>query len=63
MGQLRFWYKWAAVQETDRSRKMTDAVLEMMHDSVTAGHIDIRRTLAYTKLRFHWYKQRESVEL
>ena len=41
--------RWAAVQEDDRSsmlevvqvvilRTMTDIVLEMMHDLVTAGH-------------------------
>ena len=31
-------------------RKITDAVLEMMHDSDTAGHMGIKRTLAYSSL-------------
>ena len=42
---------------------MVKMILEMMHDSVTAGHMGIRRTLACVRLRFYWYKQRESVEL
>ena len=44
-------------------RKMVNAVLEMMNDSVTAGHIGIRRTLACTRLRLYWYKQRQFMEL
>ena len=44
-------------------RKIVDAVLEMMHDSITAGHMGVRTTLNCTRLRFYWYKQRESVVL
>lgn len=42
---------------------LVDVVLELMHDSITAGHMGVRRTLACVRLRFYWYKQRESVEL
>ena len=44
-------------------QSLTQVVLELMHDSVTAGHMGVRRTLACVRLRFYWYKQRESVEL
>jgi len=44
-------------------RKLVELVLEMMHDSITGGHMGVRRTLAGARLRFFWYKQRESVEL
>ena len=40
---------------------LVDTVLEMLHDSVTAGHMGARRTLACA--RFYWYKQRESVQM
>ena len=43
--------------------RLTDIILEMMHDNVTAGHMGVRRTLACTRRRFYWHKQRESVEL
>ena len=33
------------------SRKMVNTMLERMHDSVTAGHMGIRRTLDCTGLR------------
>ena len=33
-------------------RKLIEVVLGMMHDSVTAGHMGVRRTLACTHLRF-----------
>ena len=42
---------------------LVEQVLEMLHDSITAGHMGVRRTLACVRLRFYWYKQRESVEL
>ena len=44
-------------------RKLSVAVLEMMHDNVTAGHMGIRKTLVCPGLRFFWYKQRKSVGL
>ena len=44
-------------------KNLVDVVLGMMHDSVMAGHMGIRRTLACTCLCFCWYKQRESVML
>ena len=42
---------------------LVSAVLEKLHDSVTGGHMGVRRTLACARLRFYWYKQRESVQL
>ena len=42
---------------------LVQSVLEMLHDSVTGGHMGIRRTLARARLRFYWHKQRESVQL
>ena len=44
-------------------RGLVSPVLEMLHDSVTGGHMGVRRTLACARLRFYWYKQRESVQL
>ena len=42
---------------------LVELILEMLQDSVTVGHMGARRTLACARLRFYWYKQRESVEL
>ena len=42
---------------------LVNVVLEKLHDSVTGGHMGVRRTLACARLRFYWYKQRESVQL
>ena len=44
-------------------RKLVDVVLGMIHDSVMAGQMGLRKTLAGTCLCFYWYKQRESVML
>jgi hypothetical protein len=44
-------------------KSLTDVVLEMLHNGVTGGHMGVKRTLACCRLRFYWYKQRESVEL
>ena len=44
-------------------KALVELVLKEMHDSVTAGHMGVRRTLACARLRFYWYKQRETVEM
>ena len=42
---------------------MVDKLLGLLHDSVTAGHMGYKRTLACARLRFYWYRQRESVQM
>ena len=42
---------------------LIDAILEVLHDSITGGHMGTRRTLACARLRFYWYRQRETVQL
>ena len=44
-------------------RCMVESILEMLHDGITAGHMGVRRTLACCRLRFYWYRMRESVEM
>ena len=42
---------------------LVDAILEVLHDSITGGHMGTRRTLACARLRFYWYRQRETIQL
>ena len=42
--------------------KLQDVVLEHLHNSVTAGHMGVRRTLAAVRQRFFWPKMRQSVD-
>ena len=42
---------------------LVETILEMLHESVTAGQMGARRMLACARMRFYWYKQRESIEL
>ena len=42
---------------------LVNSILEVLHDSVTGGHMGVRRTLACARRRFYWFRQRESVEL
>jgi transposase InsO family protein len=44
-------------------KSMINAVLEVVHDSVTGGHMGYRRTVARVRTQFFWYRQRESVQL
>ena len=42
---------------------LVEKVLTILHEGVTGGHRGVRRTLAGARLRFYWYKQRESIQL
>ena len=44
-------------------QKLISTVMEVMHDSITGGHLGVKRTLASVRLRFYWYRQRESIQL
>ena len=42
---------------------LVETVLEVLHDSITAGHMGAQRILACAKMHFYWYKQRELMDL
>ena len=42
---------------------LVETILEMLHDSVTVGHMGAQRMMACARLRFFWNKQIESLEM
>ena len=40
--------------QEDADLSLVDDILEMLHDSVTTGHMGVPRTLACVHLRFYW---------
>ena len=62
------YYKWENAQGSEEKlltivpSNLINLVLTQLHNSVTGGHLGVKKTLSKVRQRFSWYKHRQDVE-